>query len=327
MQQTQAGFPAPSKPILAAVAMFAAVLFALPVTAAAAPPARTRDAQQSSSVTDASGLTVERTWKIAAEDPQTLTATIVLTNTNTAPVATTIVEPIPTTSLRRLTFRPKHRITPTTADGLARIDVTVSSGAHLALGYTARLTPDRKANALDRMAAVQGEMVATMATAQPNDADRAVAAIMDRYVGTLQVEEETAAGVDIGQSAMGERTTVSLRLTTTPYCRVVARGCGVPALDGIPTEPRLASLDPFGTSLVASGSADLADSGLTCGGTAEPGLSVRTWSFEPRVWQLRWEGWQVRQAQYTIVEDLSSPANGRCVGASIHLVTTGLLTG
>ncbi len=324
MQQNRAGLPAPRKQLVAAVAVVVAVLFGLPAVATAA---RTRDAEQSSSVTDASGLTVDRTWKIAADDPQTLIATIVLTNTNTAPVTTTIVEPIPTASLRRITFRPKHRLTAATADGLARIDVTVSSGSRRALGYTARLTRDREANAQDRMAAVQDEMTATMATAAPTDADRAVAAIRERYVGTLQVEEETSSNVDMDHSSVGDRTTVSVRLTTTPYCRVVARGCALPAQDSIVIEPRLVKLDPFGTSLVASGSADLADSGLTCNGASEPGLLVRSWSLEPRGWRLGWEGWQVSQAQYTLVEDLSSPANSRCLGASIHMLTTGLLTG
>jgi hypothetical protein len=54
---------------------------------------------------------------------------------------------------------------------------------------------------------------------------------------------------------------------------------------------------------------------------------VNHWTLEPTNWKLTWSGWEVSQAQYTIVGDLSSPANSRCVAGSVHTVITGLMTG
>src|SRR5688572_26944215 len=65
-----------------------------------------RSAEATSTVQDVSGLSVTRTWKIDKRDPNTLVTTITATNTTPAPITTSIVEPIPTTSLKRITFRP-----------------------------------------------------------------------------------------------------------------------------------------------------------------------------------------------------------------------------
>jgi hypothetical protein len=82
-------------------------------------------------------------------------------------------------------------------------------------------------------------------------------------------------------------------------------------------------IDDWGNALVANGSADLADSGLTCDGVADSGLMVKSWTFEPTAWRLSWAGWEVTQGKYTIVSDLTSPANGRCTTATVHLVFSG----
>jgi hypothetical protein len=218
-------------------------------------------------------------------------------------------------------------VKPTQTPGLARLDVTVPSGGSLDFGYTALLIKDRKANAQDRLATVQGEMEATLAAAQPGDPDRALAAMKDRYVGQVTVTEETPDGVTLEQPQLGRTFNISVRLTTTPFCRVVSRRCRFPAADSFLDEPKLAGLEPTGNSLVSDGSADLAESGMTCGGAETPGLQVNHWTFEPTSWKLAWSGWEVSQGRYTIVGDLSSPANSRCVAGSVHTVITGLMTG
>jgi hypothetical protein len=91
----------------------------------------------------------------------TSTCTSVSWVTNTSPITTSIVEPIPTTSLKRITFRPLKMHT-SSIPGLGRYDITVPSGGERTFGYTARLVPDRKANAQDRLATVRGEMEATL---------------------------------------------------------------------------------------------------------------------------------------------------------------------
>jgi hypothetical protein len=187
--------------------------------------------------------------------------------------------------------------------------------------------PDRKANAQDRLATVKGEMEATLLGAQATDADRAVAATKDRYVGQVALTDfgTTGLGHPPEAPAIGP-TTISLRLTTTATCRVVGRGCRFPAQDSFTSEPRLTALDPMGNSLVAAGSADLVDSGLTCDGVADSGVMAKTWSFEPTAWRLSWAGWEVTQGRYTIVSDLTSPANGRCSTATVHVAISGALS-
>src|SRR5262249_20967498 len=115
--------------------------------------------------------------------------------------------------------------------------------------------------------------------------------------------------------------------TATPNCRVVSRGCRFPATDGVNLEPKLANFEPTGNSLVANGSAHLAESGMAGDGAPAPGLRVNHWTFEPTNRTRSWSGWQVSQGQYTIVGDLSSPPSGRCVSSSLHTVITGLMTG
>ena len=112
---------------LAAVAIMAAALSAIAIAPAAAKPAKNRSAKASTTVQDVSGLQVTRTWKISADDPATLTAAVQVQNTDAAPVTTTIVEPLPTDSLKKAKFSPK-KVTATQTPGLARIDVTVPSG-------------------------------------------------------------------------------------------------------------------------------------------------------------------------------------------------------
>ena len=293
---------------------------------AVAKPAKARSGTASASVQDVSGLQVSRAWKIAADDPGTLVATVHVQNTNTAPVTTTILEPLPTTSLKKAKFTPK-KVTVTQTPGLARVEVTIPSGGELDYGYTALLTKDRKSNAQDRLATVQGEMEATLATTQAGDPDKAIAAMKDRYVGRIKVTEETADGIIIDHPVLGREFTTSLRLTTTPFCRVVSRGCRFTAADGFTDEPKLAGFEPVGNSLVSDGSADLAESGITCGGAETPGLQVNHWTFEPTNWKLTWSGWEVSQGTYTIVGDTTSPASGRCVYGAYHTVLTGLLSG
>jgi hypothetical protein len=313
------------------VAGFLLVLAAastLAIAPAAAKPVKQRSAtaSASASVQDVSGLQVTRAWKIAAGDPGTLVATVHLQNTNTAPVTTTILEPMPTDSLKKVEFKPKKvKVTPT--PGVARVDVTIPSGGELDYTYTALLIKDRKANAQDRLATVQGEMEATLATAQPSDPDKAIAAMKDRYVGRMKVTEETADGVTIDVPILGREFSTSVRLTTTPFCRVVSRGCRFPATDGFTDEPKLTGFEPAGNSLVSDASADLAESGLTCGGADTPGLQVNHWTFEPTNWKLTWSGWEVSQGTYTIVGDTTSPPTGRCVYGAYHAVLTGLLSG
>jgi len=311
---------------VAAVVVAVAAASVIAIAPAAAKPVKDRSGKASSTVQDVSGLQVVRTWKVAADDPGTLVATIHVQNTNTAPVTTTILEPLPTDSLKKVKFTPK-KVPVTQTPGLARVDVTIPSGGALDFGYTALLTKDRKANAQDRLATAQSEMEATLAAAQPGDPDRALAAIKDRYVGQVKVTEEAPDGVTLEAPALGNTFTISVRLTTTPFCRVVGRGCRFPATDSFNDEPKLANFDPSGNSLVADGSADLAESGMTCGGVDTPGLQVVHWTLEPTAWKLSWSGWEVTQAQYTIVGDLSSPATSRCVYGSVHTVLTGLMTG
>ena len=189
---------------VAAVAVVAAALSTLAVAPAAAKPARDRSAKASTSVQDVSGLQVVRTWKIAAEDPATLTAAVHVENTNTAPVTTTILEPLPTDSLEKVKFTPK-KVAVTQTPGLARVDLTIPSGGEVDFGYTAVLTKDRKANAQDRLAAVQGEMEATLATAQAADADKALAAHEGPVCRTGEGDGRDARRRDARGSATGTR--------------------------------------------------------------------------------------------------------------------------
>jgi hypothetical protein len=305
----------------------AAIATALAVAPAAAKqPKQPRVAKAETTVQDVAGLEVVRTWKITPDDTGSLTVTVQVRNPNAAPVTTTILEPLPTDSLKKVKFSPK-KVKATETPGLARFDVTVPSSGTTTFGYTALLTKDRKANAQDRLATIQGEMEATLATAQPTDADRALAAVKDRYVGRVKVTEEAADGVTLEEPQLGREFAISLRLTPTPNCRVVSRGCRFTAADSFTDEPKLTALDPFGNALVADGSADLAESGMTCNGVEAPGLMVTHWSFDPTNWRLSWSGWEVIQGNYTIVGDLSSPSNSRCVAAAVHTVLTGLMTG
>jgi hypothetical protein len=321
-----------SKPVgrVAAVAVMAAALSILAFAPAAAKPsepeAKTRAAEETASVQDVSGLSVTRTWKIAKGDPNTLVTKISARNTGTAPVSTSIVEPIPTSSLRRITLYPLELHT-SSIPGLARFDITVPSGSEVKFSYKARLTPERKVNPQDRLAAVKGEMEATISAAQATDADRAIAAVKDRYVGPLALTDFGTTGIGTpGEPPAIGPTTISLRLTTTPTCRVVGRGCRFSAQDSFTAEPKLAALEPMGNSLVANGSVDLAESGLTCAGVEDSGVMVKHWTFEPTGWRLSWAGWEVTRGQYTIASDLTSPANGRCTTASVHLVFSGAVS-
>ena len=107
----------------------------------------------------------------------------------------------------------------------------------------------------------------------------------------------------------------------------MGRGCRFPAADSFTDEPKLTAFEPTGNSLVSDGSADLPVSGMTCGGVDSPGLQLNHWTFEPTNWKLTWSGWEVSQGSYTIVGDLSSPANSRCVYGAVHSVVAGLMTG
>ena len=311
---------------ITALVLVAAATSALAITPAAAKPLKERVAKSSTTVQDVSGLEVTRTWKITPDDTRTLTETVLVRNPTAAPITTTVLEPIPTESLQKLKFSPKKVVAAETP-GIARFDVTVPSNSTTTFGYTARLSKDRKANAQDRLATVQSEMEATLATAQPTDPDPALAAVKERYLGRVKVTEETAEGVTLDDPQLGREYTISLRLTPTPNCRVVSRGCRFTAADSFTDEPKLTALDPFGNALVADGSADLPVSGMTCNGADSPGLQVNHWSFEPTNWRLTWSGWEVTQGTYTIVGDLSSPADSRCVYGAVHTVVSGLMTG
>jgi hypothetical protein len=314
-----------------AFAMTIAALMAMTIAPAAARsnepkrPPEPRSAEASSTVQDVSGLTVTRTWKIDKRDPRTLVASIAAQNSTTAPITTSIVEPIPTASLTRITFRPLKMHT-SSVPGLGRFDITVPNGATLQFGYTARLTKDKKATAQNRLDTVKNEMEATIPTALPTDADRANAAMTNRYVGQVTVTDLSSVGVSPPPPAPTISGTNILRLTpATPTCRVVGRGCRFSAQDSFTAEPKLAALEPAGNSLVAAGAADLPQSGLTCGGNDEAAVMTKTWTFDPTGWRLSWAGWEVSQGQYTVVSDLSAAENGRCYAASVHMVLGGPL--
>jgi hypothetical protein len=322
----------PMRPTLARIAVIGALgaaLSAITIAPAAAksdtPKAKPRSASDKMTIQDVSGLSVTRTWKIGKDDPNTLVATIEVQNTTPTPITTSIVEPIPTTTLKRITFTPLKMHT-SSIPGLGRYDISVQPGGTLRFGYTAHLEHDRKANAQSRLAVVKSEMEATIPNAQPTDADRAIAAMKDRYVGPIAMTEFWTDGLGHppDSPAIGP-TTISLRLTATPNCRVVGRGCRFPAQDGFGSEPKLAGLEPVGNSLVADGSADLADSGLTCDGAPDSGVMVKHWNFDPTAWRLSWAGWEVTRGQYTIVADLTSPANGRCSTAIVHVAFSGAM--
>jgi hypothetical protein len=284
-----------------------------------------RSAEATSTVQDVSGLTVTRTWKIDKRDPNTLVTTISAQNATPAPITTSIVEPIPTTSLTRITFRPLKMQT-SSIPGLGRFEITVASGATLEFGYTARLTKDKSATAQNRLDTAKNEMEATIPSAQPTDADRAIAATRDRYVGPVSVTDFSSVGVNPPPPAPTTSGTNILRLTpATPMCRVVARGCRFSAQDSFTSEPKLAALDPAANSLVSTGAADLPQSGLTCGGADASAVMTKTWTFDPTGWRLSWSGWEVSQGQYTVVSDLSAAENGRCYAASVHMVLGGTL--
>jgi hypothetical protein len=310
----------------AAVVVAIAATTTMAMAPAAAKPAKDRSGRATSTIQDVSGLQVVRTWKIAADDPGTLTGSVHVQNTNTAPVTTTLLEPLPIASLKKAKFAPK-KVKVTLTPGLARVDLTVPSGGEVDFGYTALLTKDKKAKAQDRLATVQGEMDAALAIAQPTDPDRALAAMKGRYVGTLAVTELSASGLENSNPSPPPPATIILLLTPTPNCQVVSRGCHFTARDSYTREPKLAALDPAGNSLTASAAADLEQSGLTCDGANAPGVNTKNWTFEPTAWHLSWAGWEVTQGRYTIVSDLTSPDNGVCFGASVHMVTTGMMTG
>jgi hypothetical protein len=311
----------------AALAVGVAAIVMAPAAAETGKPRpKLRAAQESATVQDVSGLSVTRTWRIAKDDPNTLVAKITAQNTSSAPITTSIVEPIPTASLKRITFTPLKMHT-SSIPGLGRYDITVPAGGNLTFGYTAHLAKDRKTTAQNRLATVKHEMEATLPGAQATDADRAIAAMKDRYVGPVALTDfnTTGLGHPPEPPAIGPGS-ISLRLTTTPTCRVVGRGCRFPAQDSFTSEPKLSGLEPMGNALVANGSVDLADSGLTCAGVADSGLMVKSWTFEPTAWRLSWAGWEVTQGQYTIVADLTSPANGRCTTATVHFVFSGAIS-
>jgi hypothetical protein len=52
---------------------------------------------------------------------------------------------------------------------------------------------------------------------------------------------------------------------------------------------------------------------------------VKHWNFDPTAWRLSWAGWEVTRGQYTIVADLTSPANGRCTTAIVHVAFSGAM--
>ena len=311
---------------LAALAAVFATVAAVPAVAATKPEpkSKVRTAEETTTVQDVSGVTVTRTWTIDKHDPGTLVTKIAVRNTTPTPITTSIVEPIPTTSLKRITFKPLDMPT-TSIPGLGRFPVTVPNGGTVTFGYTARLTPQRKVTPEDRLATVKAEMEATLPVAQATDADIPIAATKDRYSGTLEVTEVTAEGLEGGPPPPPPPASIVLRLTPAPSCRVVSRGCRFTAQDSYLRDPKLATLEPAGNALVASGFADVPESGLTCDGTNEPGVFSKHWTFEPTAWRLTWAGWEVTQGRYTIVADLSAPESGRCYGASVHTVTTGLL--
>jgi len=310
----------------AAAVVAVAAASAMAIAPAAAEPAKARSATATTTIQDVSGLQVVRAWKIAADDPGTLTATVHVQNTNTEPVTTTILEPLPIASLAKAKFTPK-KVTVTQTPGLARVEVTVPSSGEVDFGYTAQLTKDKKATAQERLATVQGEMDAALGIAQPTEPDRALAAMKGRYVGTLAVTELTTSGLENSNPPPPPPATIILLLTPTPSCQVVSRGCHFTAKDSYTRDPKLAALDPAGNSLTSSAAADLEQSGLTCDGANAPGVNTKNWTFEPTAWHLTWAGWEVTEGRYTIVSDLTSPDNGVCFGASVHMVTTGMMTG
>jgi len=79
-------------------------------------------------------------------------------------------------------------------------------------------------------------------------------------------------------------------LTPAPACYVVTRGCRFTAQDSFTRDPKLAALEPIGTALGGNGSADIAQSGLTCAGTEAPGVMDKHWTVEPTAWRLTWGG-------------------------------------
>jgi hypothetical protein len=169
--------------------------------------------------------------------------------------------------------------------GLGRYDITVPVGSAVKFGSTARLTKEKKATAQNRLDTAKSEMESVISSAQATDADRAIAAMRDRYVGQVTLTDFSTIGIaDPPPPPVIGPTTVSLRLTMPPACRVVARGCRFPAQDSFTGTPRLAVLDPAGNSLTATGSADLPQSGFTCGGVEDSGVMVKTWTFDPTAW-------------------------------------------
>ena len=309
-----------------AVAALAALTIAPAGAAKDKPAPKARSASDSMTTQDVSGLSVTRTWKIDKNDPNTLVATIEVQNTTPNAITTSLVEPIPTTSLKRITFTPLKMHT-SSIPGLGRYDISVPPGGNLRFGYTAHLTEDRKASAQSRLPIVKSEMEATIPVAQATDVDRMIAAMKDRYAGPVELAEAIADGVEPGVAPqLGPIGTNILRLTPVPACYVVTRGCRFTAQDSFTRDPKLAALEPMGTALGGNGSADIAQSGLTCAGTEAPGVMDKHWTVEPTAWRLTWGGWEVSQVRFTVVADLTVQETSRCVRASVHTVTTGLLT-
>jgi len=272
------------------------------------------------------GLSVVRTWRIARDDPHKLDATIGLTNTSDAAISTVHLEPLPTDSLKRISFRPtKVRVLST--PGLARFTVTVPPGSTVRLGYRAVLTKQRRARAKSRMADLQGEISSSLSAAQPTPEDLAAAAYGTSYRGTLVVTEESADGVNITNPALGRTDSVSLTLKMPSSCAVASRGCTLEGTDNYRTS-QPGAFKASGNSLSATARLDAPNElAVTCSGAPMPTTLDYRWAVEPLGARLDWNGWVITKLRYTRVLDKFTFGGGTCHGGTVHTLYTGELTG
>jgi hypothetical protein len=279
------------------------------------------------------GLNVDRRWRMAKADPRTLAATITVRNRTNETITEPLVEPIPATGLQRIRFTKEPTVE--TGPGLARMTVTLPPQGSQTLRYVARLAKDRKATAKTRMHAIEGELEQILVTAEPAPNDVLNATWLPRYSGQVRLDTAIGDQLEVDQSHVGEEYRFSVALSPrVPTCVRLARNCEFAANDNAGFTPKLSALTSGGAMLVAEATGRRTaseDGSFTCSGNATPTNVVRMWSLTPSKTQLTWDGWQVKEVAYSLIEDASSePArfgNVGCLAAKGHLAWSGVLSG
>lgn len=274
----------------------------------------------------ASGLSVDRRWTLTDGRRPRLRATITLQNRTAERITTELVEPVPTTSAKRVTF--DKGSTPTASrDGLARYPVRLAPDASTTIGYEALLTrsatpPD------DRLAAAIDELELASAGLDATPEDVATAAYARDYRGSATIgAETTSSGLNLSQPLLGTTQERSVKLAPlASACRVPARACAFQVLTDGPG--RDAQVTPENT-LSASWTEDVTNvRPISCpdgSGVVPASVDYRT-SLRPATVGMSWGGWLVSAVAYEGQFVVRTDPLGRCPATFVDRVESGTLT-